>query len=45
MSISETGDVVTRQDTARGFEVAKGLYLLVEDEEIDVVQTGKPVAT
>ena len=35
---SETGDVVPREDTARGFEVAKGHYLLVEDQEIDAVQ-------
>jgi DNA end-binding protein Ku len=35
---SETGDVVPREDTARGFEVAKGQYLLVEDQEIDAVQ-------
>jgi DNA end-binding protein Ku len=35
---SETGDVVTREDTARGFEVAKGQYLVVEDQEIDAVQ-------
>ena len=35
---SETGDLVPREDTARGFEVAKGQYLLVEDQEIDAVQ-------
>ena len=35
---SETGDVVTREDTARGYEVAKGQYLVVEDQEIDAVQ-------
>ena len=35
---SETGDVVPREDTARGFEVAKGRYLTVEDQEIDAVQ-------
>jgi DNA end-binding protein Ku len=35
---SETGDVEPREDTARGFEVAKGQYLLVEDQEIDAVQ-------
>ena len=34
----ETGDVVPREDTARGFEVAKGRYLIVEDQEIDAVQ-------
>ena len=35
---SETGAVVPREDTARGFEVAKGQYLVVEDQEIDAVQ-------
>src|SRR6185369_1900761 len=30
---SETGDVVPREDTARGYEVAKGQYLIVEDQE------------
>jgi DNA end-binding protein Ku len=35
---SETGNVVPREDTARGYEVAKGQYLIVEDEEIDAVQ-------
>ena len=35
---SETGDVVTREGTARGHEVAKGQYLIVEDQEIDAVQ-------
>jgi len=35
---SETGEVVPREDTARGYEVAKGQYLIVEDEEIDAVQ-------
>jgi DNA end-binding protein Ku len=35
---SETGNVVPREDTARGYEVAKGQYLIVEDQEIDAVQ-------
>ena len=35
---SETGDVVPREDIARGYEVAKGQYLVVEDEELDAVQ-------
>ena len=35
---SETGEVVTREDTARGYEAAKGQYLIVEDQEIDAVQ-------
>ena len=34
---SETGDVVPREDTARGYEVAKGQYLLVEDEEFEAI--------
>ena len=34
----ETGEVVPREDTARGYEVAKGQYLIVEDEELDAVQ-------
>jgi DNA end-binding protein Ku len=35
---SETGDAVPREDTARGYEVAKDQYLIVEDQEIDAVQ-------
>ena len=35
---SETAEVVPREDTARGYEVAKGQYLIVEDEELDAVQ-------
>jgi DNA end-binding protein Ku len=35
---SGTGDVVPREDAARGYEVAKGQYLTVEDQEIDAVQ-------
>jgi DNA end-binding protein Ku len=35
---AETGDVVPRDDTARGYEVAKGQYLLVEDDEFDAIQ-------
>jgi len=35
---SETGEAVSRQDTARGYEVGKGQYLIVEDEELDAVQ-------
>jgi DNA end-binding protein Ku len=35
---SETGEVVPREDTARGHEVAKGQYLIVEDEELGAVQ-------
>jgi len=35
---TETGEVVPREDTARGYEVAKSQYLIVEDEELDAVQ-------
>jgi DNA end-binding protein Ku len=35
---SETGEVVPREDTARGYEVGKDQYLIVEDQEIDAVQ-------
>ena len=35
---SETGEVVPREDMARGYEVAKGQYLIVEDKELDAVQ-------
>ena len=35
---SETGDVVPREDIARGYEAAKGQYLIVEDEELEAVQ-------
>ena len=35
---SETGDVVSREDIARGYEVGKGQYLPVEDEEIEAVE-------
>jgi DNA end-binding protein Ku len=35
---SETGDVVRREDIARGYEIGKGLYLIVEDEEFEAVE-------
>jgi DNA end-binding protein Ku len=35
---AETGEVVPRDDTVRGYEVAKGQYMIVEDEEIEAVQ-------
>jgi DNA end-binding protein Ku len=35
---SETGAVVPREDAARGYEVGKGQYLIVEDEELDAIQ-------
>ena len=38
MWIPETGEVVPREDTGRGYEVAKGQYLIVEDEELDTGQ-------
>ena len=35
---SETGEVVPREDMARGYEIAKDQYLIVEDEELEAVQ-------
>ena len=35
---SETGEVVAREDMIRGYEVAKGQYMIVEDEEVEAVQ-------
>lgn len=35
---SETGQVISREDTARGYEVGKEQYLIVEDEELEAVQ-------
>jgi DNA end-binding protein Ku len=35
---SETGEVVPREDAARGYEVAKGQYVIVEDEEFEAVE-------
>ena len=35
---SETGETVSREDAARGYEVGKGQYLIVEDEELDAVE-------
>src|SRR5271168_4872269 len=35
---SETGELVPREDMARGYEVAKGQYLLVEDKEFEAIQ-------
>jgi len=32
---SETGEVVPREDIARGYEIGKGQYLVVEDEEFE----------
>ncbi len=33
----ETGDVVETEDQAKGYEVAKGEYVTVDDEEIDAI--------
>ena len=35
---SETSEVVSRDDMVRGYEVAKGQYMVVEDKEIEAVQ-------
>ena len=35
---SETGEQVEREDVGRGYEVGKGEYLQVEDEEIEKIQ-------
>jgi DNA end-binding protein Ku len=35
---AETGEVVSRDDTVRGYEVAKGQYMIVEDVEIEGIQ-------
>jgi DNA end-binding protein Ku len=35
---AETDEVVPREDTARGYEIGKGQYLVVEDEELEAVQ-------
>ena len=35
---SESGDLVEKDDIGRGYEVAKGEYVLVEDEEIEKIQ-------
>ena len=35
---SETGDPVEREDVGRGYEIGKGQYLQVEDDEIEKIQ-------
>jgi DNA end-binding protein Ku len=35
---AENGEVVPREDIARGYEIGKGQYLVVEDEELEAVQ-------
>src|SRR5438132_71304 len=34
----ETGEPVAKEDTGRGYEIGKGQYLEVEDEELDKIQ-------
>ena len=33
----ETGDVVDASDKGRGFEVSKGAYVVIDDEELDAI--------
>ena len=35
---SETGEVVPRENIARGYEVGKGQYLIIEYDEIEAVE-------
>src|SRR5690242_13246315 len=35
---SDTGDLVDREDIGRGYEVAKGEYILIDDEELDKIR-------
>ena len=35
---SETGDVVENEDQAKGYQVAKNSYLLVDDDELDKIE-------
>ena len=35
---AETGEAVEKEDVGRGYEIAKGQYLQVEDEEIEKIQ-------
>jgi len=35
---AETGDVVDREDIGRGYEVGRGQYMLVEDEELEKIR-------
>jgi hypothetical protein len=34
----ETGEVVEAHDKARGYEIGKGQYLLIEDEELEAIK-------
>jgi len=36
---SETGEVVDKENIGRGYEVGKGQYLVIEDEEIEKIRT------
>ena len=36
--VSDTGEEVPREDIARGYEIGKGQYLIVEDDELEAVQ-------
>ena len=35
---AETGDVVEKEDIGRGYEIGKGEYLLVEDDELEQIK-------
>src|SRR5262249_3012001 len=35
---SESGDPVEKEDIGRGYEVAKGEYILVDDEELEKIK-------
>jgi len=35
---AETGDVVDREDIGRGYQVGRGQYMLVEDEELEKIR-------
>src|SRR5689334_14416121 len=35
---SESGDVVEREDIGRGYEIGKGEYLMVEDDELEKIK-------
>jgi hypothetical protein len=43
MSIPKTGDVVPREDIARGYEVGKGQCLIVEDDDVLTDEQDKPI--
>ena len=35
---AETGDMVEKEDIGRGYEIGKGQYLQIEDEEIEKIR-------